>query len=55
MRKVGRPQVEAEPREVEVRLRITKTLAARLDSRRGLVTRADWVRELIRKDSNADA
>jgi hypothetical protein len=47
--KRGRPLVEGERRDVEIKLRVTKTLAAAIDGTRGSQSRQNWIRETIRE------
>lgn len=47
---MGRPLVEGEPRSVEMKVRITPTMASRIDRKRKKKTRSDWLRETIERE-----
>jgi hypothetical protein len=47
--KRGRPLVEGERRDVEMKLRLTKTMKHGIDNQRGTQSAQNWVRDLIRE------
>jgi hypothetical protein len=49
MVKKGRPLTEGERQDVVIHVRVTPELAGKVDRRRGLISRAEWVRDQIKK------
>lgn len=47
--KRGRPLVEGEPRDVEIKVRVTSTMSSRIEQARKGQSRQDWIREQIAK------